>query len=167
MRFLALPIALVSFARLNLSDLSTPFDLSFFPTFYPSLPPLTLFFGLYFLVSSVWLRLVLGFSCVVQLRVLRFTAEQLVEFCMFHQDLVCLRCFRSAHGFTARLLKDLLLLFLCLILLALRPPVPLLSGTSHRGFVHLTLHPKVMMLSSISLISSARIIHFSSVLPFC
>ncbi len=33
------------------------------------------------------------------------------------------------------------LLFRCLILLALRPPVPSLSGTSRRGFVHLTLVP--------------------------
>ena len=45
------------------------------------------------------------------------------------------------HCFTARLFKGLQLLFLSLILLALRPPVPSLSGTSRRGFVHLTLVP--------------------------
>ena len=45
------------------------------------------------------------------------------------------------YCFTARLFKGLSLLFRCLILLALRPPVPSWSGTSRRGFVHLTLVP--------------------------
>ena len=64
---------------------------------------------------------------------------------MFHQDLSLVKLLwlsRLRHtGFTARLLEGPQLLFLCLILLALRPPVPSLSGTSRRGFVHLTLVP--------------------------
>ncbi len=67
-----------------------------------------------------------------------------MEFCAFHQDLVWLSCFGSPDLGTTVSLRDfkgLQLLFLCLILLALRPPVPSLSGTSRRGFVHLTLVP--------------------------